>query len=415
MVFPLKHAFGIAFFTSFLFIVPDGHAINSYCLLIVFGRLLVRKYSSQSTIKFDKISFLFLALLAIGLLSALVFRGKDSPEYLKRTFITIVTVISFVNIYKNNNDFDLFIKYNLLGVFLIALHIYTQVVIPINPFAEAHVTIQGRFEPSGMSGQYINPNLWMFYLLSAFATISSYLILFKRRISLEDRVKSRHYVYLFVFLIFVVGPLVGLLASRSALVVFILVVLICTFKLNFYKSFVLSLTFGLLYLIFNLGLRDQLLVYAETLPESNLMKPLAKRYIDTLQEGEGMEVESRGSLLEIGVRIFRDHPLFGVGFGNEKATFALPQYYGSPKVAHNTAISIMLELGLVGIIFVVALIRPWFKYIELPFIWCVLVVLVSYSMVHGLMLLTQPWLMLCFFHQLLRYCHLKHVNFELLR
>ena len=413
---PLKHAFGIALFTSFLFIVPNGQAINSYCILIVFGRLLISRFSlKKSTITVDRFCYLILAYLVFGLVSAIVFQGKDASEYLRRAFMTIVTIISLVSIYKNINDYDLFIKYNILGLLLIALHLYTQVFIPINPFAEATFTSQGRIEPSGMSGQYVSPNLWGFYIIALFGSISSYLILFKKRILSVDRAKSRRYVHLFIALIILVAPLIGLLASRSVFIIFLIVVLICSLNMTFYKTFIISLVLGLLIGIFNVTLKDQLLNYANTLPESNVMKPLIVRVSDVDQESQAAKLDSRSYLAEMGFRIFLDHPLFGVGLGNEKRSFALPQYYGSQKVSHNTYISLPLELGLFGILFLLAVILLWIKYIHLPFIWCILAMLGLYAAVHGIMLLTLPWLIMSFFNLLLRHSHLKHADFKLLQ
>jgi probable O-glycosylation ligase (exosortase A-associated) len=66
---------------------------------------------------------------------------------------------------------------------------------------------------------------------------------------------------------------------------------------------------------------------------------------------------SRIYLIKIGFNMWRDHPVFGVGFGRTNQQLLMPQYYGqvvdssryAAKVLHNTYIQMLADCGALGI------------------------------------------------------------------
>ena len=92
-------------------------------------------------------------------------------------------------------------------------------------------------------------------------------MLFKRRTLSVHSVKSRRYLYVFITLVLLVSPLIGLLASRAVFVIFIAVVLISSFNIALNKTIALSLVLGVLISIFNLTIKEGALNYSKTLPE----------------------------------------------------------------------------------------------------------------------------------------------------
>lgn len=400
---PLRYAFGISLAASFLFIVLNGTAIDSICYLVILGRLLISKtVNKNSTIDFDKFTYLFLFYLFVGILSTLVFQGQDASEYLRRIFITIVIILSFINIYKSKEDYDLFIKLCVIGLCLMLVHLYTQIILPINPFAEASVTIQGRVEPSGLSGQMVSPNTWSYSIVWLYGMIGSYWILYRNRYFYVSKTGRRKKILLTILLTIFIFPILGLLGSRSAFIVFVGVILILLLKLNFVKTIFFVLIIGILNSMLSIAPESKFNEYVETVSEDNPLKPLLVRFAYVEVDQKDSYKDSRRYLAEMGLQIYFDHPIFGVGLGNEKNMFRDPKYFGSAKVAHNTYLALMIELGFFGILFIIVLVIIWIKYLHLSFAWCITMMIGLYAAMHGIMLSSLPWVIMSFFYQMIK-------------
>jgi O-antigen ligase len=110
---------------------------------------------------------------------------------------------------------------------------------------------------------------------------------------------------------------------------------------------------------------------------------------------------NRTDLIRTGLRVFADHPLFGVGTSNFGATISADRYYGSSSGAHNELVRAAAEHGILGLIFWIgfaasiayqafAPVRGKARAIRLMFI----AVCFAYTLTSGLKLMTQPLLIL---------------------
>ncbi len=64
-------------------------------------------------------------------------------------------------------------------------------------------------------------------------------------------------------------------------------------------------------------------------------------------------VSNRDILIEVGINIFQDNPLFGVGTGNFNLVAADPKYFGEISGAHNEFVRFLAEHGFLGFVFYV--------------------------------------------------------------
>jgi O-antigen ligase len=82
---------------------------------------------------------------------------------------------------------------------------------------------------------------------------------------------------------------------------------------------------------------------------------------DPMSEGSSA---SRIYLIKIGLHMWRDYPIFGVGFGRTNQQALMPRYYAdvvsskkyAVKVLHNSYIQILVDCGLLGIMIFVLIV-----------------------------------------------------------
>lgn len=122
----------------------------------------------------------------------------------------------------------------------------------------------------------------------------------------------------------------------------------------------LAVATSLLYLIWHSRhrVRNLVLIIIVALPLSIFVpvSPL-NRFLHPKMRGVNTE-ETRLEAWGAGLKMFKDHPLFGVGLGNFKALMPL---YVAPgvdfkSIAHNTYVELLAELGPLGLIFFLAIV-----------------------------------------------------------
>jgi O-antigen ligase len=88
----------------------------------------------------------------------------------------------------------------------------------------------------------------------------------------------------------------------------------------------------------------------------------------------------RKFIWKAGFEVFKENPVIGVGSGGY--SFAVERFFGRPRVAHNTFLSVLIDTGIIGIILFVAIfviaIIPYFKahYLELIFYFVLFITLI---------------------------------------
>jgi O-antigen ligase len=98
--------------------------------------------------------------------------------------------------------------------------------------------------------------------------------------------------------------------------------------------------------------------------------PYFSKRVDTFKFGFDA-AGARPYLVEAGLNMFRDHPLAGVGAGSYQASFEQDYYsYKDPKIkanvtmSHTSAVTIMAELGAIGIVAVAFVAARWGMFVR---------------------------------------------------
>ena len=117
-----------------------------------------------------------------------------------------------------------------------------------------------------------------------------------------------------------------------------------------------------------LGMGVALLVLAALVVAA--FNPYFSKRVDTFKFGFNA-AGARPYLVEAGLSMFRDHPLAGVGAGGYQASFEEDYYsYKDPKIkanvtmSHTSAVTIMAELGAIGIVAVAFVAARWAMFVR---------------------------------------------------
>ncbi|MFC3816429.1 O-antigen ligase family protein [Lysobacter sp. GCM10012299] len=122
------------------------------------------------------------------------------------------------------------------------------------------------------------------------------------------------------------------------------------------------------------GLFALVAVIANILPEETIAR------LSSIEgEVQGGTLNQRSSLWQVGINSFLNHPFFGVGSGSFPRISE--RDYGIAFVAHNTFISVLAELGVIGLLLLLAAVTSCFRtfFVErqtlvmLPAVLCLLV------------------------------------------
>jgi O-antigen ligase len=124
-----------------------------------------------------------------------------------------------------------------------------------------------------------------------------------------------------------------LTSSRTALFAVIPAIVYIVWSTNFLKPFHRTLIYATLVVI--------LLTALPFMPQPNL-----QRFATTWTSISTGDLGGRGELWDTSIAVFLDHPLLGVGSGSLKTALL-------GAVAHNTFLSVLAELGLIGFTFFV--------------------------------------------------------------
>ncbi len=249
LVLPMRHAFGVNLAATFLFIVPNGFDVTTYLFILLFFRLSILKFWAKENFKFDQFIILFLFFLFCSILSYLIYQGEGGLEYLRRFFMTILIIFLFVNIYNSTKEIDLFVRYLFIGMLLLSIHLISQTLIPINPFAEATFSRrEGRLLPRGFANQYVNSNNMGALLVWGYGiVIGFYTLFYSKYIEKYSRIKKTK-VFLYGSVLFMmVALLLGMLGSRTNFIVLILVGLVVLLKISVTKRFVRIVFFSFIF------------------------------------------------------------------------------------------------------------------------------------------------------------------------
>ncbi len=396
LILPLKHAFGINLAASFLFIAPNSIDVTTFLFIALFLRLLIIKLTTQQTFNYDSIITLFVFLLFFSIISYAMFQGEAGAQYLRRFFMTILILFLFLNVYSTLDDIKLLVKYIFVGTILLSLHIYSQTLVAINPFAETiFMEKEGRFLPRGLANQSINPNnmgsllVWGGGLVVGFYNLFYYK--YVKPLKRNEKLKLTIWGVLFFINI---SFLIGILGSRANFLVLILVGLISLLRLNISKKFARIILVSVVIYFTAIPIISNSLSQMDRLPPSNVFAPLVNRLITSESEFEDDNSYSRTNLASSGFDIFLSNPIFGVGIGNEPA--AMEKITGLRLVSHNTYVSLLSELGLIGLVFLVAIIGVWLPYVKDDFTINILLMIGAYATFHNITLVTIPWLIMSF-------------------
>lgn len=393
---PLKHAFGVNLAASFLFIAPNNVDVTTFLFIALFLRLVVFKIISKQKVELDSFTILFIFLLFFSIISYAIFQGEAGVQYLRRFFMTILILFLFVNIFNSLNDLKLLVNYFLAGTLLLSLHIFTQTLIPINPIADTvFVEGEGRFLPRGFANQSINPNNMGSLLVWGFGfVVGFYNLFYFKYIKLYiQNQKLKLTIWGIVFFINI-SFLIGILGSRANLIVLILVGLISMLRLNITRRIARITIVSVLFLFLIGPIISSSVRQMDRLPPTNIFAPLVNRLITSSDEFEDSNDYSRTNLANQGFTIFLQNPILGVGIGNE--SIVMEEIAGLRLVSHNTYVSLLSELGLVGLFFLAAIIGIWAPYIKDDFTINILLMIGAYATFHNITLMTTPWLIMSF-------------------
>ncbi len=181
-------------------------------------------------------------------------------------------------------------------------------------------------ESNGESSNGLGPVQLSFYL--SFTILANYFIylyfdLFKRSI--------------YIIVIAIQVTVMILTFSRGGLYFLAVIFLIVNLDFIIKNGFKLKKVFGLILLI-PIGL------YIYNFSVSYTDGAVVERYSE-----EG--TSNRDVLVENGIKMFKDNPLFGIGTGNFNITASYPQYFGEITGAHNEFVRVLAEHGFLCFIF----------------------------------------------------------------
>lgn len=203
-------------------------------------------------------------------------------------------------------------------------------------------------------GPFQDVNYYASYLIMAFALAGGFIVVAK---GLVWRVAS---VAAFVVL------LAAMISTVSRSGIAVLVIVSCLYALYLGVSLrgttkLISLSFLLLFL----GV-VVLLVFSGVGSKVVDLFTLARR-LETVFAGRDPSIEQRIKILEVGTRIVAAHPVVGVGFGTFEKTYddykQTEISTGFSRAAHNTALRILAETGIVGFIPSLLFIILLFRYL----------------------------------------------------
>ena len=386
---PKKHAFGLILITQALYIVPGGIDISSYAFLILFLRANGIKFALRGRLVHNPLITLYALFFFFSTLSATIYQGPLSLNILITYLRIFFVVLLFFEVFRTVADLFLFCKYVALMLTLVILHIYTSSV-GLNPF----VTLEyrwGRLMPHGLTDQYVNPNSYSIVIVWSLGILMIFFWIFRTKLIHYARKRLSLMV---LILLLASLPILGLLSSRSSIIVLILVCLLAILRSRL-KGF----TFAALFLIGILPILDFNYV------GSSMRIPfLGESTIERFQE-IGNELDERNNwsrlaLAKAGLKVFLENPLLGVGVGNE--VFAVGKMVGkNDKTSHNTLIGLVAEFGLFGIFLITYFFWLWRNSLYLPTTIAFLVLFGAYALVHNVLLMTITWLVLAFNYKLI--------------
>ena len=203
-------------------------------------------------------------------------------------------------------------------------------------------------------GPFQDVNYYASYLLMAFALAGGFIVIAK---GVLLRLAS---AAAFVILLASVVSTV----SRSGIATLILVSLFFTIYLGLSLRGARKLL-GVSFLLLFIGIIS-VLIFSGVGSKVVDMFTLSRR-LETVVAGKDPSMEQRSKILEVGTRVVAAHPIIGVGFGAFEKAFddykGAEISTGSSRAAHNTALRILGETGLVGFIPSIVFVFVFLRYL----------------------------------------------------
>jgi O-antigen ligase len=314
------------------FEAPKNLFLVSYVLLS-----LTRQYKTSSSLKFEKIDYVFLFLLATAFLST-VFSGLHGHEW--KGFKSFFTVFIFGWTFVRSE----YTKETVRGIFLCAiLTILPPLFFGLFELLWAKHSTFLKIHSVG----YVNAS--GLYLMAAASAALSYLLFFKPN-------KYQNYQYLFWGLLIALLSFSLLVAlSRSAFLAFVIaaIILILFSKIKFKK-----LALGLLITSFSLSFLLNAPVFEKHMQDVKDNNTLA--YRDKLWNVSLEAVRSFSNKFGTGIDNygFADEVFVKRSVESRGETYD-PKNYFYVNLTHNVYLSYLVERGFLGLISLIALMSFW--------------------------------------------------------
>lgn len=334
----IEKAFLIAFFCQAIFFQYGlSFDIGSYAMVIVFVRLLFLKGNKVFSLikRLTTIKLFFALFFAILFWSSI---GGGLALYTITTFTRVgISLFLFAYLFSSNLlRIRLFIHVAIIALVVNLINAYL-----INSFL--HPYIQPLFEGSrlsarGITGVRVNSNTYAYMIMVLLSVFLGYLFKENKKKKLGQ---LREKIILLV-LTSITLVILGYMGSRTVILGVVTIAILYTINI---KSFYYFLPF-LILVFFTLGFWNIRNMNIPLIGDSANERIAAIRS----QELSDRAMNSRSSLIEAGIKIFLDHPFFGVGTGNIVEKMASPKYHGARHVPHNFFVTILAEFGILGTI-----------------------------------------------------------------
>ena len=370
---PIKTAFCFSVLSTFMFIVYDGNDIASFLFLILILRYFL-KYGIKKHIFNDRFIKVIIFIFFASLISLIFFYNPTGLQYLRRIFLTAIILILFVDLFKTKEDLNLFFKYIIIAVALLSLHVYTQTIFDINPFAQSQYLLKGdRLLLQGMGSQAVNVNTIGSYILWG-----SILILVYSKYVKSINILSKNLVFILILLNFVVISLI--LGSRATF--FTMIIVVASLYLRLSNILKLSILSFLLFLVFQSV-------------NFNSNEEIKFSLIERLQNESDLKDENSRYFLAIsGLKSYSKSPIIGHGVGNESDS--LYEIVGKKVTTHNTYISMLTQFGIIGIIIFIYFYRKVSSLLSSKIFRPILLSILIFGFVNSFLLLSLPWVFMSF-------------------
>ena len=311
----------LTFFKPYFFYLP----------FIVLGTLLVVfKKNDGYVIDSTNLIWWIIGLFILSSISA----GFHNPiipyvDQIKSNIWVLTVMLSFIFLINGKEDRDNGLHGILIGTLIVAASVYIELLSNFE-FYDVNPTHEGR-----LSGLYKNPNTTGLVLV-----LGSYLGQF------HLQTKHRLLLYTFIF-----GAVI-LTFSRSAILLLFVSFFYGIFSGVFGTVSISRAVFSLAVFLaaFILIVSGKLLVLFELAGLSeNFSESILTRISEHSVADQDASSRERIKLLEFGLGVYAQHPIFGIGLG--RSLQAQPSLLGP----HNMYIRFMLEMGTVGLLYFLSL------------------------------------------------------------